>query len=162
MMMTYWGQWTNVEEIALAFPVEPGHGIKAGALRDFAKYRGFNAYVIEGNFDDLLSELQRNRPVVVGLIKVHSNRLAGHYEVVVGVNPDQKRVATLDPARGWRENTFDGFSLEWNLSKNVTLIGFKARGDRPSPVEASLPETAAAGNWAPPMEGPPPSAATSR
>jgi len=138
MMMTYWGQWTNVEEITLAYPVDPGHGIKARALRDFARARGFNAYVIEGDLKDIIAELRENRPVIVGLIKVHSNRLAGHYEVVVGVNPDAKRIATLDPARGWRENTFDGFSIEWNLSKNVTLIVFKAAEGQRSNAEAAL------------------------
>lgn len=160
MMMSYWGQWTNVEEITLAFPVEPGHGIKAGALRDFAKAKGFKAYVIDGDFNDILSELRENRPVIVGLIKPHTTRLAGHYEVVVGVNPDEKRIATLDPARGWRENTFDGFSLEWNLSKNVTVIVFKAGEGRRSTEETALVGGAAAGDWSPPLPTPSASAPT--
>jgi hypothetical protein len=53
-----------------------------------------------GNLDDVAAELRENRPVIVGLIKVHTTRLTGHYEVVVGIHPAEKRIVTLDPAHG--------------------------------------------------------------
>jgi hypothetical protein len=95
MMMSYWGQPTNLDEVTAAYPVEPGRGIKAGALRDFARAKGFNAYVIQGDINDLAAELRENRPVIVGLIKVHTTRLNGHYEVVVGINLAEKRACEM-------------------------------------------------------------------
>jgi hypothetical protein len=90
-----------------------GHGFKAGALRDFARTRGLAAYIVSGRLIDIQLELEKGRPVIVGLQKRYPKRFLSHDEVVVGIHPKQKRIATLDPARGWRENTWNGFLAEW-------------------------------------------------
>lgn len=125
MALTYWGSTTNVDEVTAAFPTSPNHGIKAGELREFARKKGFDAFIIKGDLNDLASELKKRRPVLVGLVKPYGTKRAHHYEVVVGIHPAQKRVVTLDPAKGWRENSFEGFAKEWIPGEQVTLIVFK-------------------------------------
>jgi len=125
MALSYWGVPTNVDEISAAFPTSPSHGIKAGQLREFARKKGLDAYLIKGDLGDLSSELQKRRPILVGLVKPFGTKLTKHYEVVVGLHPEQKRVVTLDPARGWRENSFEGFVKEWAPGEQVTLIVFR-------------------------------------
>lgn len=125
MALTYWGVSTNVEEISAAYPTSSAHGIKAGQLREFARKKGLDAYLIKGELKDIASELQKRRPVVVGLVKPYGTKMAKHYELVIGIHPEQRRVVTLDPARGWRENSFEGFAKEWAPGEQVTLIVFK-------------------------------------
>jgi hypothetical protein len=126
MAMGYWGSPVAVEEIGIAYPRESGHGFKAGELRDFARARGLAAYIVNGHLIDIQLELEKRRPVIVGLLKRHPRRFLSHYEVVVGIHPKLKRIATLDPARGWRENSWDGFLAEWRPSGQLTLVMFSA------------------------------------
>ena len=51
-------------------------------------------------------------------------RLAAHYEVVVGVNRSKRMLLSLDPTRGLRENSAEGFAREWVPTRQVTLIVF--------------------------------------
>ena len=58
-------------------------------------------------------------------------RAAAHYEVVVGINRARRLILTFDPARGPRENSFEGFAREWVPTGEVTLIVFPPY-DRPA------------------------------
>jgi hypothetical protein len=135
MAMGYWGSPVALDEIDAVYPRESGHGFKAGALRDFARTRGLAAYVVSGRLIDIQLELEKRRPVIVGLQKRYPKRFLSHYEVVVGIHPKQKRIATLDPARGWRENTWNGFLAEWRPARQLTLIMFNL--GEPPPTAAS-------------------------
>jgi len=100
-------------------------GIKAAALRDAAKRRGFSAYLFAGTVADLEHELARGRPVLVGLIKSYGGKFAtAHFEVVVGLHPGQRRIAVLDPAVGLMHDSLDGFEAEWKATKGVMLVVF--------------------------------------
>jgi hypothetical protein len=61
----------------------------------------------------------------VGLVKSHTGGTVTHYELVVGIHPDRKTVVTLDPARGWRENSFEGFTAEWEPAARLMIVIFK-------------------------------------
>jgi ABC-type bacteriocin/lantibiotic exporter with double-glycine peptidase domain len=122
MVMSYWTGVDTRSVVAHFRPVSE-RGIAAGKLRDYARDQGLASYVIEGDFKDIVRELEAGRPVLVGLIKPQSrNRGLAHYEVVVGLNRERQRIVTLDPAEGWRENTLDGFAHEWVVAGRVTLI----------------------------------------
>jgi ABC-type bacteriocin/lantibiotic exporter with double-glycine peptidase domain len=96
--------------------------VTVGALRDLAKSRGFSAYVVAGTPDDLVFELKHGRPVIVGVAKPTLKGAITHYEVLVGMHRDTRRVATLDPARGWQQNSFSGFLSEWEPTGRVLLV----------------------------------------
>ena len=96
--------------------------ISAGELRELAKQRGFSAYVVAGTVDDLVYELKHGRTVIVGTAKPTVGGAVTHYEVVIGLHRESQRVATLDPAAGYRQNSFTGFLTEWNATGQVLLV----------------------------------------
>ena len=49
MMLLHWKAVQGIEEVRAACPPDPERGTEAGALRDFAKVRGLQAFVIEGD-----------------------------------------------------------------------------------------------------------------
>jgi predicted double-glycine peptidase len=98
-------------------------GLRAGALRDYARRQGYRAYVFHGTFDDLQHELAAGRPVIVGVLKELSSReYLAHYQVVIGYHPAKERVLTLDPADGLREYPKTGFLEEWERAAHTTLV----------------------------------------
>jgi hypothetical protein len=78
---------------------------------------------VSGLWSDLVGEIDRGRPVVVGLLKpILGGRARAHYEVVVGLNRRTRRILSLDPAAGLRENSAEGFAREWAPAREVTLV----------------------------------------
>lgn len=122
MVLARWGRPVAQEEIRAAIPARPGEGIRADALRDFARGQGLQAFLVEGRDGDLDRELGRERPVLVGVVKRRGRRAYPHYEVVVGINRRRERVVTLDPARGARETSLARFAREWDAAGRVTLV----------------------------------------
>ncbi|HET8938114.1 MAG TPA: cysteine peptidase family C39 domain-containing protein [Polyangiales bacterium] len=100
-------------------------------LRDVAKKHGFESYVMEGKPEDLVYELKHGRPVIVGVAKPTLKDAVAHYEVVVGLHRESQRVATIDPAVGLRQNTFNGFLTEWQGAGRVLLVVIP-KGTKPS------------------------------
>jgi ABC-type bacteriocin/lantibiotic exporter with double-glycine peptidase domain len=100
-------------------------GVRAGTLRDVARAKGLEAFVVSGTFEDLFSQLERGRPVLVGVAKpIAAGEARAHYEVVVGINRQARLIRSLDPARGLRENTLEGFAREWVPTRQVTIVVF--------------------------------------
>lgn len=101
----------------------PGEGLSAGELRDYARARGFDSFVIQGAFEDLTHEIQAGRPVIVGVHKpLSSGEALAHYEVFVGYHPERDEVLTLDPAKGMRQFPVKGFMEEWKSAGLVTIV----------------------------------------
>jgi hypothetical protein len=99
--------------------------VRAGTLRDVARARGLDAFVVAGTFDDIATQVGRGRPVLVGLAKpmaLTGGRALAHYEVVIGFNRSRRLILSLDPASGLRENTLEGFAREWVPTGQVTII----------------------------------------
>jgi ABC-type bacteriocin/lantibiotic exporter with double-glycine peptidase domain len=122
MVLGRWGLPVTEEEIRAASPPASGQGIRADALRDFAKSRGLQAFLVQGRSADLEREVGRNRPVLVGVMKRRGPLVYPHYEVVVGVNPRRQRILTLDPARGPTESSMERFAAEWAAANELTLV----------------------------------------
>jgi ABC-type bacteriocin/lantibiotic exporter with double-glycine peptidase domain len=102
----------------------------AGDMVAYARELGLNAYVFFGTMTDVVHELRRGRPVIVGLGKSIGDKQAlSHYEVVVGYEPEQKRVMLLDPGRGWQIDSLRGFGEEWARTKGVTMVAFLPAGE---------------------------------
>jgi ABC-type bacteriocin/lantibiotic exporter with double-glycine peptidase domain len=97
--------------------------VRAGALRDVARARGLQAYVVAGTMKDLQTQLERGRPVLVGLAKpMSTGRALAHYEVVVGMSKQQRKIVSLDPAVGVREYSLEGFAREWVPTRRLAIV----------------------------------------
>jgi hypothetical protein len=63
--------------------------------------------------------------VIVGLEqRLTTEKALRHYSVVVGIHPASRRVLTMDPAHGLREDSLDGFLSEWEGSNQLMLVVF--------------------------------------
>jgi ATP-binding cassette, subfamily C, bacterial len=126
MVLGYWGSPLTVEEIGSALPASPDDGsFRAGDLRDFARTHGLKAFVIAGDMKDIRQQLEKKRPVLVGIVRQTAvMRGQPHYVVVVGYDPEQQRILTLDPANGWREDSVSDFMKEWEASGRLALVAF--------------------------------------
>jgi len=128
MILAYYEKPVPADEVAKACPIEPGSGSRAGEMRDFAKSQGLQAFLIHGEVSDFSRELSLGHPVIVGLVKRYATGAYTHYEVVVALHPDRKRIVTLDPANGWRSNSIEGFLEEWEAAARLTLVVFPQGG----------------------------------
>ena len=127
MVLARWGITDSAPEIrrAVAAPNNSGTapGVTAGALRDFVRHKGLQAFHISGIEADLERELGVARPVLVGLLQRYGgNRVYAHYEVVVGINPQRRRVLLMDPGSGPREDDLGAFESEWAGAGRLALV----------------------------------------
>ena len=122
MVVSYWTGASPAALIESLRPV-PERGLAAARLRQLARDRGLRAFLIAGTMDDLVHELKARRPVLVGLVKPQrGDQVLTHYEVVIAANPERRAIITLDPARGWRRNSYEGFLAEWEPAKRLALV----------------------------------------
>lgn len=119
-----------VERITRGFDVH--HRASAAQLRDRARELGLQAFVIEGTVQDLAHELAENRPVIVGMAKPTTTGAVSHYEVVVAIHPETKRILTLDPAVGWQQNSLSEFLREWVSTGRVVIIVLPPPSSQPT------------------------------
>ena len=139
MVLGRFGVPVTLADVTSAAPPKDG-GVRAGDLRDFARAKGLEAFVVAGTFDDLFGELGRGRPVLVGLAKpMTGGRGLAHYEVVVAINRRARQLLTLDPAAGLRQNSLEGFAREWAPTGRVTLIAFRPTRLRPRDAAPAAP-----------------------
>ncbi len=135
MVLQHYGVRASLAELTARDPPRGG-GVRAGDLRDSARAAGLPAFVVAGTFVDLSQQLARGRPVLVGLATpITGGRALAHYEVVVAIDRRDRRLLTLDPGRGLREDSLEGFAREWAPTGRVTLIVLppaSAPGDRAS------------------------------
>jgi ABC-type bacteriocin/lantibiotic exporter with double-glycine peptidase domain len=101
---------------------DPERRASAAELRERARELGLSAFVLEATVEDLAHELERQRPVIVGVAKSTATGPVSHYEVVIGIHPRTRRVLTLDPAVGWRQNSLLEFMKEWVSTGNVAIF----------------------------------------
>jgi predicted double-glycine peptidase len=107
-------------------------GATARALRDEARRSGFQAFVVEGTFEDLAAEIGAGRPVVVGLVRLERGVRTPHFAVVVGRDPRRNRWLLADPALGVQDVGADALETEWARSGWVTLVIYPKLPDGPA------------------------------
>jgi ABC-type bacteriocin/lantibiotic exporter with double-glycine peptidase domain len=123
MVAGAWGHYWTMTQLAEDIPPTKT-GVKLGSLRDYARRRGLVAYAIRGTHDDLMFELARHRPVLLGLVLPFAkDRAISHYEVVVALDRRDGTVVTLDPATGtYMRRTRDVLEAEWKAAGYATLV----------------------------------------
>lgn len=123
-VLKFWGREATPASIEAAVG-QKNSRLRAGDMAEYARRQGLRSYVFFGQMTDVVYELERGRPVIVGLGKaLDSKKALAHYEVVVGYEPTQERVLLLDPAKGFQVDSLDGFKEEWKRSKGVTIVTF--------------------------------------
>ena len=123
MVAGAWGHNWTVADLAKKTP--PGkNGVKLGVLRDVARARGFEAYAIKANRDDLKNELSAGRPVLLGLMLPHDrSRNRSHYEVAIAMNRTDGTLITIDPATGkWMRRSPAVLDIEWKAAGYAALV----------------------------------------
>ena len=125
MVLAHWNRPVAPGEISARLKTGENRRIGAEDLLSFLESRGLQAFLVPGTAVDLERQVLKGRPVIVGLVKPFLDRATPHYEVVVAVHPVEKRVVTLDPARGWRENHLDGLFAEWEPAGRLLLVAWE-------------------------------------
>lgn len=129
-VLRFWGYPATPQSIEAAVG-RTDHRLQAGDMEAYARSVGLRSYVFFGTMKDVVHELGRGRPVIVGLgKKIETKKAVSHYEVVVGYEPQKKQLLLLDPGRGWQVDSLDGFAHEWALSKGVTMVAFLPGSDQ--------------------------------
>jgi hypothetical protein len=133
MVLEYWQIPMTPEEWETSSLLIAGKGSRARDLRDLARKKGLQAFLIHGRWEDLRNEVDRGHPVIVGLVKPSNSGAVTHYEVVVAVHPEREIIVTHDPAHGRRQNSLSGFRKEWDPAGYLTLVFFRGevRGTTP-------------------------------
>lgn len=142
MVAVHYGVTVSPAEVAddVGPSARSQRGIRLASLRSWAWDRGLRAFAIHASFRDLAHEVDRNRPVIIGLIQPHGRHRTSHYEVVVGVQRDRKEVATIDPASGWRLRTIAELDREWKPAGHPALVVLPpSDSDVGKPVQAGAP-----------------------
>jgi ABC-type bacteriocin/lantibiotic exporter with double-glycine peptidase domain len=141
MVLAHFGVSATLDQVTVLDPPSEG-GVRAGALRDVARGKGLEAFVVSGTLDDLVAQIDHGRPVLVGLAKpMVGSRAIAHYEVVVGINRPKHLILSLDPSRGPRQNSLEGFAREWVPTHQVTIVIF-AETERASRLDGRPAPTA--------------------
>src|SRR5262245_23806509 len=125
MVLGYWGVPASVESVVNAEVASGERGLRASELRELVRARGLDAFLVKGGPADLRAEIERRRPLIVGLARSSDRATIGHYEVVIGFHHARRRILTLDPAAGWRESSFEDFAAEWAGAQQLALVVFR-------------------------------------
>lgn len=123
MVAGAWGRTWSVDALETAMPPNQ-RGVKLGALRDYARTHGLDAYAVAATPDDLAHELRAGRPVVIGLmLPFDDHRNRSHYEVAIAMDPDTGSLITIDPASGVRmRRSRSVLDVEWKAASYATLV----------------------------------------
>src|SRR3977135_2514761 len=104
MVMQYWqaqqgrpaNDASDASQIQRTLYSAKAHGIYASDMERYFKEKGFRAFTIRGEWEDLKQHLDRGRPLIVALKPSGGGTL--HYVVVTGLDGDQEIVMVNDPA----------------------------------------------------------------
>jgi Peptidase C39 family len=126
MVLAYWKPQLDTVEFrknAARVPESPD-GFEAGQLQALARGQGLNAFLVEATMEDLVHEIGRGRPVLIGVVTKRFGRAYGHYEVVTGVNQARDHVLVADPRGTWRQVDIGTLTEQWSPSRQLALVIF--------------------------------------
>jgi ABC-type bacteriocin/lantibiotic exporter with double-glycine peptidase domain len=118
------------------------HGVPASQLRNRARALGLEAHVLPGTFDDLVVELDKGHPIIIGIARTTGLRRFSHFVVVAGHDQQNRQWLVADPDRGWRTLDRQDLERDWSAAGYTMLVVFRpAPLSRvgPAPVSHRLP-----------------------
>ena len=132
MVMRYWERsgsarastagGANVEAIQRALYSKEAKGIFASAMERYLKQAGYRTFAIRGAWSDLRENLEKGRPLIVGLAPegLHDPL---HYVVVAGVDWQNNWIFVNDPAQRKLLKTGRAeFEKQWAATQDWTLL----------------------------------------
>lgn len=130
MVMMYWRHGTteaesgapDVQAIQRALYSKKAKGILASAMERYFEDAGYRTFAISGRWSDLRENIEKGRPLIVGLAP-ESPRDPLHFVVVAGIDWENNWLFVNDPAR--RKLLKMGraeFEKEWAATKDWTLL----------------------------------------
>jgi len=137
MVMSYWsaqrgktaGAEGDVAVIQRELYSPRDHGISAEHMSDYLRQHDFEAFMLNGNWDDLEQHLRKGRPLIVALRPSGQKEL--HYVVVDGMDAERGTVTVNDPAeRKLLTHERAGFEKEWSATHNWMLLALPATSSR--------------------------------
>jgi ABC-type bacteriocin/lantibiotic exporter with double-glycine peptidase domain len=97
-------------------------GIHASSMQNYLKDSGFRVFPLNGEWKDLLEQLQRGRPLIASL-RPGSASTPLHYVVITGIDWQNEAVFINDPARGKLLRVArDDFEKQWRPNRNWMLL----------------------------------------
>jgi ABC-type bacteriocin/lantibiotic exporter with double-glycine peptidase domain len=129
MVMQYWQLQQGVAETSSARPEiilhelysSSSRGVYTSAMVGYFQKYGFRILTFAGQWQDFARELQKGRPLIVGLKPEGSESL--HYVVVVGEDTEGQLLLLNDPARRkLLKEDRAVFEREWKATDNWTLL----------------------------------------
>jgi hypothetical protein len=101
---------------------ERAKGVFAADMERYFDRAGFRTFVFRGSWDDLEQHLVRGRPLIVGVRDVGVSKKL-HYEVVAGLNPEERIMLVNDPARRkLMKVRWSDFENAWKATDDWTLL----------------------------------------
>lgn len=135
MVMQYWagqqhtpaGPGSDVADIQRQLYSADEHGIRAEQVGQYLRQHGFQAFALNGSWNDLDEQLHKGRPLIVALRPGGQREL--HYVVVVGIDSERALITVNDPAeRKMLSRERAGFEKEWKATHNWMLLAVPAAG----------------------------------
>ena len=133
MVMAYWAAQQHqapdtsgdVEVIQHELYSPRDHGIPAAQLADYLRRHNFQAFALNGRWNDLEEQLRKGRPLIVALRPGGQREF--HYVVVDGIDSGRGTVTVNDPAeRKLLTRERAGFEKEWSATHNWMLLALPA------------------------------------
>jgi ABC-type bacteriocin/lantibiotic exporter with double-glycine peptidase domain len=119
MVLKYWGYDATPDAIGRQVPVYKD-GTTGRDLAAFVEAIGFQGFLIQPPFEDLLSHLEKGRPLVVSLPEGGSSR---HAMVLVGFDLSSGAVWVNDPATGTcKSRPLNSFRKKWEKGQRWTFL----------------------------------------
>lgn len=123
MVLARWTPDADDKDVNQALGAVDSHnGYRAGMLRNVARARGLDAFVIEGKISDLVHEVQLGRPVIVGVVTTRLGHAYAHYQVVAGADATGRRLLIADPRGVWTQVGADELLEEWRPTGHVAVV----------------------------------------
>jgi ABC-type bacteriocin/lantibiotic exporter with double-glycine peptidase domain len=130
MLLQYWNahgagidsQRLDASTIQKQLYSRKDRGIHASDMESYLKGSGFRVFPLNGDWKDLLEQLQQGRPLIASL-QPGSGKTPLHYVVVMGIDWQNGAVFINDPARGKLLRVArEDFEKQWRPNRNWMLL----------------------------------------
>jgi ABC-type bacteriocin/lantibiotic exporter with double-glycine peptidase domain len=137
MVMQYWaaqqhlapGADGDVATIQRQLYSRADHGIAAAQMQQYLRQHGFQAFALNGSWDDLEQQLAKGRPLIAALRPKGQSEL--HYVVIDGIDAPRALITMNDPAeRKLLTRERAEFEQEWSATHHWMLLALPAPAPR--------------------------------
>jgi ABC-type bacteriocin/lantibiotic exporter with double-glycine peptidase domain len=127
MVMRYWHHEADPVEIMKQLYSAKARGIYASDMQKYFERKGFRVFAFRGERSDLLTHLEKGRPLIVCLDENQKAKFL-HYVVVAGLDPGANIVYLNDPAeKKMRKIDWSEFEEQWKRMNHWALLALPGK-----------------------------------